>query len=103
MIDDQLIGIVSAPLWDSNTSVFAGLLTVADYINVIQYYWQNPGALSEIDKFKLSNLRGLSLYIFPANIRLTLSQMSSAHSTFPLQRLSPSIPTALSTMPAARC
>ena len=53
-------GIVSAPLWDSNTSVFAGLLTVADYINVIQYYWQNPGALAEIDKFKLSNLRGMN-------------------------------------------
>ncbi|KAK3047322.1 hypothetical protein LTS18_013175, partial [Coniosporium uncinatum] len=35
-------GIVSAPLWDSKTSTFAGLLTTSDYINVIQYYWQNP-------------------------------------------------------------
>jgi len=49
--------IVSAPLWDSHTSTFAGLLTTSDYINVIQYYWQNPDALSQIDQFRLSSLR----------------------------------------------
>ncbi|KAK3059025.1 AMP-activated serine/threonine-protein kinase regulatory subunit [Extremus antarcticus] len=50
-------GIVSAPLWDSKTSTFAGLLTVSDYINLIQYYWQNPDALGQIDQFKLNSLR----------------------------------------------
>ncbi|KAH8801689.1 Snf1 protein kinase-like protein complex subunit Snf4 [Xylogone sp. PMI_703] len=50
-------GIVSAPLWDSQTSTFAGLLTTSDYINVIQYYWQNPDALNQIDQFRLSSLR----------------------------------------------
>lgn len=50
-------GIVSAPLWDSHTSTFAGLLTTSDYINVIQYYWQNPSALAQIDQFRLSSLR----------------------------------------------
>ncbi|EEP80184.1 nuclear protein SNF4 [Uncinocarpus reesii 1704] len=50
-------GIVSAPLWDSNTSTFAGLLTTSDYINVIQYYFQNPAALARIDQFRLSSLR----------------------------------------------
>ncbi|RFU24335.1 hypothetical protein B7463_g12005, partial [Scytalidium lignicola] len=50
-------GIVSAPLWDSHTSTFAGLLTTSDYINVIQYYWQNPDALNQIDQFRLSSLR----------------------------------------------
>lgn len=50
-------GIVSAPLWDSHTSTFAGLLTTSDYINVIQYYWQNPDALAQIDQFRLSSLR----------------------------------------------
>ncbi|KAI1935113.1 AMP-activated serine/threonine-protein kinase regulatory subunit [Ophidiomyces ophidiicola] len=50
-------GIVSAPLWDSSTSTFAGLLTTSDYINVIQYYFQNPAALAKIDQFRLSNLR----------------------------------------------
>ncbi|KAF2867636.1 hypothetical protein BDV95DRAFT_597849 [Massariosphaeria phaeospora] len=50
-------GIVSAPLWDSKTSTFAGLLTTSDYINVIQYYWQNPDALARIDQFRLDSLR----------------------------------------------
>lgn len=53
-----LIGIVSAPLWDSETSTFAGLLTTFDYINLIQYYWQNPESLNRIDQFKLNSLRG---------------------------------------------
>ena len=52
-------GIVSAPLWDSKSSTFAGLLTTSDYINLIQYYWQNPEAVNRIDQFKLSSLRGI--------------------------------------------
>ncbi|KAI5297179.1 AMP-activated serine/threonine-protein kinase regulatory subunit, partial [Ascosphaera atra] len=51
--------IVSAPLWDSTKSKFAGLLTTSDYINVIQYYYQNPAALSDIDQFRLTSLRGV--------------------------------------------
>ncbi|KUL91176.1 hypothetical protein ZTR_00656 [Talaromyces verruculosus] len=50
-------GIVSAPLWDSSTSTFAGLLTTSDYINVIQYYFQNPATLDKIDQFRLNSLR----------------------------------------------
>lgn len=50
--------IVSAPLWDSKSSTFAGLLTTSDYLNLIQYYWQNPEAVNRIDQFKLNNLRG---------------------------------------------
>jgi hypothetical protein len=52
-------GIVSAPLWDSSTSTFAGMLTTSDYINVIQYYFQNPAALGQIDQFRLDSLRGV--------------------------------------------
>ena len=50
---------MSAPLWDSATSTFAGLLTTSDYINLIQYYYQHPDAVNEIDKFKLSSLRDI--------------------------------------------
>lgn len=57
--DGGWTGIVSAPLWDSKTSTFAGLLTTSDYINVIQYYWQNPDALAAIDQLRLNSLRGL--------------------------------------------
>jgi CBS domain-containing protein len=30
---------------------------VSDYINVVQYYWQNQDALQQVDKFRLSSLR----------------------------------------------
>merc|ERR1712137_1220451 len=52
-------GIVSAPLWDSKTSTYAGLLTTSDYLNVVQYYWQNPDVLAQIDQFKLNSLRDI--------------------------------------------
>ena len=51
---------MSAPIWDYKTSTFAGLLTTSDYINVIQYYWQNPEALNRMDQFRLSALPGMS-------------------------------------------
>ncbi|KAF6014411.1 AMP-activated serine/threonine-protein kinase regulatory subunit [Brettanomyces bruxellensis] len=50
-------GIVSAPLWDSKTSRFAGLLTSNDFINVIQYYSQNPDQFQYIDNLTLDRLR----------------------------------------------
>ncbi|CAN6653954.1 5'-AMP-activated protein kinase subunit gamma [Trichomonascus vanleenenianus] len=50
-------GIVSAPLWDSKISRFAGLLTASDYINVIQYYFQNPEKMDKIEHFTLDGLR----------------------------------------------
>ena len=65
-------GIVSAPLWDSHTSTFAGLLTTVDYINVVQYYWQNPDALSQIDQFRLSSLRGRTNVCLYTRIRLNV-------------------------------
>jgi CBS domain-containing protein len=50
-------GIVSAPLWNSKASRFAGLLTASDYINVIQYYVQNPEKMDKIEHFTLDGLR----------------------------------------------
>lgn len=52
-------------MWDSSTSTFAGLLTTSDYINVIQYYVQNPAALDRIDQFRLNSLRGYVTYTIP--------------------------------------
>ncbi|GAA91436.1 Snf1 protein kinase complex subunit Snf4 [Aspergillus luchuensis IFO 4308] len=70
MFDTSLMhntGIVSAPLWDSTSSTFAGLLTTSDYINVIQYYYQNPEALNQIDQFRLDSLREVekALHVAP--------------------------------------
>ncbi|KAG7913123.1 hypothetical protein KL907_000068 [Ogataea polymorpha] len=49
--------IVSAPLWNSKTSKFAGLLTSTDFINVIQYYSQNPDQFQFVDNLTLDGLR----------------------------------------------
>jgi len=51
-------GIVSAPLWDSATSTYAGLLTVTDYLNVVRYYNLHADKLKDIDKLVLSDLKG---------------------------------------------
>ncbi|KAH6611605.1 hypothetical protein Trco_001625, partial [Trichoderma cornu-damae] len=51
--------IVSAPLWDSRTSRFAGILTATDYINVIQYHCQFPDEMSKLDQFRLGSLRDI--------------------------------------------
>ncbi|KAK5994011.1 5'-AMP-activated protein kinase subunit gamma [Cladobotryum mycophilum] len=51
--------IVSAPLWDSHTSRFAGILTATDFINVIQYHCQFPDEMSKLDQFRLSSLRDI--------------------------------------------
>jgi len=78
-------GIVSAPLWDSKTSTFAGLLTTSDYINVVQYYWQNPDALAQVDQFKLNSLR----------------EIERAIGVTPIETVS--TPAGPSTKPAAAC
>ena len=83
-----MLGIVSAPLWDSHTSTFAGLLTTSDYINVVQYYWQNPDALNQIDQFRLSSLRG-RLHIRVGRIRLNkYPDIEKAINVDPLETLS---------------
>lgn len=51
-------GIVSAPLWDSFTSTYAGLLTVNDYLNVVRYYNLHADKLKDVDKLLLSDLKG---------------------------------------------
>jgi len=52
------LGIVSAPLWDSQTSTYAGLLTVTDYLNVVRYYNLHADKLKDVEKLLLSDLKG---------------------------------------------
>ncbi|CAN3356777.1 5'-AMP-activated protein kinase subunit gamma [Diutina catenulata] len=51
--------IVSAPLWNSKTSRFAGLLTSSDFVNVIQYYFQHPNKFELVDQLTLDGLRDI--------------------------------------------
>ncbi|KAI9022146.1 hypothetical protein CLU79DRAFT_751393 [Phycomyces nitens] len=53
-------GIVSAPLWESKTQRFAGMLAVSDFINLIQYYYNHNSveeALRDIEQFEIAHLR----------------------------------------------
>ncbi|KAI9023632.1 hypothetical protein CLU79DRAFT_749439 [Phycomyces nitens] len=53
-------GIVSAPLWSSKTQKFAGMLMVADFIKLIQYYYahaSDPDTLLELDILQIQDLR----------------------------------------------
>ncbi|KAJ8496109.1 hypothetical protein ONZ45_g12581 [Pleurotus djamor] len=55
-----LNGVVSAPLWNSDTSRFAGMLTVLDIIHLIQYYYRTANweaAASDVETFKLESIR----------------------------------------------
>lgn len=54
-------GVVSAPLWNSEKSKFAGMLTVLDIIHLIQYYYHTAtfeSAAADVEHFKLESLRG---------------------------------------------
>ncbi|KAF9481375.1 CBS-domain-containing protein [Pholiota conissans] len=57
-----LNGVVSAPLWNSERSKFAGMLTVLDIIHLIQYYYRTTSydyAAAEVEHFRLESLRDI--------------------------------------------
>ncbi|KJA29182.1 hypothetical protein HYPSUDRAFT_128046 [Hypholoma sublateritium FD-334 SS-4] len=57
-----LNSVVSAPLWNSETSKFAGMLTVLDIIHLIQYYYRTASyddAAADVETFKLESLRDI--------------------------------------------
>ncbi|KIJ68382.1 hypothetical protein HYDPIDRAFT_106573 [Hydnomerulius pinastri MD-312] len=57
-----LNGVVSAPLWNSERSKFAGMLTVLDIIHLIQYYYDNlnyEAAAADVETFRLELLRDI--------------------------------------------
>lgn len=54
-------GVVSAPLWNSEKSKFAGMLTVLDIIHLIQYYYDTANyeaAAADVETFRLESIRG---------------------------------------------
>ncbi|KAF8237798.1 CBS-domain-containing protein [Tricholoma matsutake] len=57
-----LNGVVSAPLWNSEKSKFAGMLTVLDIIHLIQYYYHTASfdsAATDVETFRLESLRDI--------------------------------------------
>nr|AOR81606.1 Snf4 [Phaffia rhodozyma] len=55
-------GVISAPLWNSETSRFDGMLTVSDIIHLIQYYYYTQtyeGAATDVEHFRLEHVRDI--------------------------------------------
>ncbi|KIM48149.1 hypothetical protein M413DRAFT_62578 [Hebeloma cylindrosporum] len=56
--------VVSAPLWNSEQSKFAGMLTVLDIIHLIQYYYRTASydyAFENVETFRLESLRDIEI------------------------------------------
>jgi 5'-AMP-activated protein kinase, regulatory gamma subunit len=87
-------GIVSAPLWDSNTSTYAGLLTVNDYLNVVRYYNLHADKLKDVDNLLLSDLRGTVTGIQTREV-LTLAEVERVLNVKPPETISTSPETVL--------
>ncbi|KAH8120229.1 CBS-domain-containing protein [Phellopilus nigrolimitatus] len=61
-----LNGVVSAPLWNSEKSRFAGMLTVSDIIHLIQYYYHTAtyeSAAADVEIVRLENLRHIENFL----------------------------------------
>ncbi|KAI0318965.1 hypothetical protein OF83DRAFT_1112762 [Amylostereum chailletii] len=59
---DRPTGVVSAPLWNSEKSQFAGMFTVSDIIHLIQYYYHTSSydnAAADVETFRLESLRDI--------------------------------------------
>ncbi|KAI0043215.1 CBS-domain-containing protein [Auriscalpium vulgare] len=63
LLNGQLAsGVVSAPLWNSDKSLFAGMFTVSDIIHLIQYYYHTSSydnAAADVETFRLESLRDI--------------------------------------------
>lgn len=55
--------VLSAPIWDSKRSRFAGILTLMDFIGLVQYFFSNPDQFDTMDKLRLKDLKEIEYSI----------------------------------------
>lgn len=54
-----LAGVRAAPLWDSAQQKFVGMLTITDFIKILQMYYTSPSVtMDELEEHKLDTWRG---------------------------------------------
>ncbi|KAL2302245.1 hypothetical protein Nmel_009665, partial [Mimus melanotis] len=52
-------GVRAAPLWDSKTQSFVGMLTITDFINILHRYYRSPLVqIYEVEEHKIETWRG---------------------------------------------
>jgi len=50
----------AAPLWDSKQQRFVGMLTITDFIKILQRYYKSPAVhIDELEEHKLETWRGV--------------------------------------------
>ena len=51
-------GVRAAPLWDSKQQRFVGMLTITDFIRILQMYYKNPNSeMEELEEHELVTWR----------------------------------------------
>nr|XP_054767138.1 5'-AMP-activated protein kinase subunit gamma-1-like [Lytechinus pictus] len=55
-------GVRAAPLWDSTKQDFVGMLTITDFINILQYYYKSPLVkMDELEEHKIATWREMDV------------------------------------------
>jgi 5'-AMP-activated protein kinase regulatory gamma subunit len=53
-----MTGVRAAPLWDSKRQQFIGMLTITDFIKILQMYYTSPSVtMEELEEHKLDTWR----------------------------------------------
>jgi 5'-AMP-activated protein kinase regulatory gamma subunit len=54
----DVTGVRAAPLWDSKRQQFVGMLTITDFIKILQMYYTSPSVtMEELEEHKLDTWR----------------------------------------------
>lgn len=62
LIQLKLSGVRAAPLWDSEKQLFIGMLTITDFIKILQMYYTSPNSsMDQLEEHKLDTWRSKSL------------------------------------------
>lgn len=57
-IENPFAGVRAAPLWDSKKQKFVGMLTITDFIRILQMYYKSPLVhMDELEEHKLDTWR----------------------------------------------
>lgn len=66
MLDNNEIlfsGVRAAPLWDSSRQQFVGMLTITDFIKILQMYYTSPSVtMDELEEHELDTWRSKFLF-----------------------------------------
>lgn len=65
IIREVFSGVRAAPLWDSSRQQFVGMLTITDFIKILQMYYTSPSVtMDELEEHELDTWRSKFLFFF---------------------------------------